>query len=339
MKRFTKICLILAAVFMVCGLGAAAAGYMGGAFRDIEKTSHTASGKKEVLDVPAKGLTQLNVDLSSEDVLLVPSTDGDLHIEYIPSPNREYEYGKDPAGEDAYYFSSSSEFGLGWRNLLQLHFSWDDDSVPVTVYLPENFSVTLETASGDVEARGISASTLQISTTSGEIDLSPADAEGLYLSTVSGDMEVTGGTVAQDAAFSSTSGDMELSDFSVAGSFSCTSTSGEIDVTSVTVESESPDAAYLSAISGDITLESAVIRGGLSLSTTSGEISLEPATVFGDITAESTSGDVHLNLTGAPPHRSSISTTSGDTHVSGCNDSAEHVVSVSTTSGEIDIRD
>ena len=339
MKRFTKICLILAAVFMVCGLGAAAAGYIGGAFRDIEETSHTVSGKKEVLDVPAKDLAELNMDLSSEDVLLVPSTDGALHIEYVPRPNREYEYGKGPADGNTYYFSSSSEFGLGWRNLLQLHFSWGQDSIPVTVYLPKTLSVTLETVSGDVEARGISASTLQITTTSGEIDLSPADAEGLYLSTVSGDMEVAGGTVTQDASFSSTSGDMELSDFSVAGSLSCTTTSGEIDVTSITVESEKPDAAYLSAISGDITLESAVIQGGLSLSTTSGEISLEPATVFGDITAESTSGDVHLNLTGAPPHRSSISTTSGDTHVSGCDDGAEHAVSVSTTSGEIDIRD
>jgi hypothetical protein len=76
------------------------------------------------------------------------------------------------------------------------------------------------------------------------------------------------------------------------------------------------------------------------LTTVSGDVGLDPATVFGNITVQSTSGDIFLNLVGAPPHQvDEISSLSGERFVYGCDDGGEYIISVTSTSGDIVVRD
>lgn len=84
MKRFTKLCLILAAVLTICGLGAAAAGYAGGAIRDIRSSASLPAGEAETIDVSAENLGRVEFRLTSEYVTIFPSQDGNLHVEYTP---------------------------------------------------------------------------------------------------------------------------------------------------------------------------------------------------------------------------------------------------------------
>lgn len=335
MKRFTKSCLIIGAVLLVIGCIVAAVGYTTGALRDI-RAPRSAPTSVETLDIPAEKLTMLNMTLTSEDVNFHPSRDGDLHIEYPVREDVTYDYGTNGT---AYEFHSSNA-GHGWHWFrLELGF-WQRDDSTVNVYLPKTMGVQLSTTSGDVLAQNLSAGQIDISTISGEIELQNLTSGDLDAISTSGSLTLGGGTVSGNAAFSSTSGEIEVTGIDISGKLSCNTTSGEIDLGSVTVASQKKDAADLSSISGDISLVTVTIKGGLDLSTTSGEIDLEPATVYGDIDAESTSGDVSLILTEAPAHRiDHTSSTSGGISVTGGDENGAHGISVSTTSGEIEIRD
>lgn len=337
MKRFTKLCLILGVSFLLCGMAVAAAGYVGGAARDIkdQRVSNRTPAATETLDVPAEQLTTLNMSLTSEDVNFHPSRDGDLHIEYPVRKDVTYEYGAD--GVTYEFYSSNSGHGWHW---FRLEFGFWNREDTVNVYLPKNMSVQLSTTSGDILAQNLAAELLSFSAISGEIDLQTFTAQSLTAETTSGEITVNNGTTSAGAHFSSTSGTVELMNTNIASSLYCSTTSGEISLGSVTVESKETDAASLSSISGDIDLEDVNIHGGLGLSTTSGEIDLAPATVYGDIDAESTSGDVTLDLVDAPKHRiNHTSSTSGGISVTGGDEQGDFGISVSTTSGEIEIRD
>ena len=337
MKRFTKLCLILGAVLLACGLVVSAAGYVGGAVRDIknQRISNRTPTTMETLDVPAGKLELLDISLSSEDVNFYPSKDGDLHIEYPIRENVTYEY-RD-TGKTYQFYSSNS--GRGWH-WFRLEFGfWNREDI-VNVYLPEGMGVELSTTSGDVLAQNLGAGQIDISTISGEIELQNLTAGDFGANSTSGSITLGDGTIAGNACFSSTSGEIEVTNTNISGTISCNTTSGEIDLSSVTVASQEKDAAGLSSISGDISLATVTIQGGLDLSTTSGEIDLEPATVYGDIDAESTSGDVTLDLVDAPKHRiDHTSSTSGGISVTGGDEAGKFGISVSTTSGEIEIRD
>lgn len=335
MKRFTKLCLCFGAALLILGLGVSAAGYVSGAVRDI-KAPRSAPTSTETLDISAKDLNFLNISLSSEDVNFYPSQDENLHIVYPVREDVTYEYGAD--GRTYEFYSSNSSRSWNWFRI-ELGF-WQRDDAQVSVYLPQGMGVQLNTTSGDVTAQNLAADLVSISTISGEIELGSFSADTLTATSTSGEIDVNYGTIAAGVHCSSTSGHIELINTDISTSLYCSTTSGEVDLQGVTIGSTTRDAADLNSISGDLSLENVIIQGGLSLSTTSGEIDLAPATVFGDIDAESTSGDVSLNLVGAPAHRiDHTSSTSGGISVTGGDENGAYGISVSTTSGEIEIRD
>lgn len=335
MKRFAKVCLILAAVFLVCGAAVAAVGYGTGARADLTQPRRVGPGSEETLQIP--DVNALSLDLTAEDVLLLPSDSGDLTIEYIPQEGKKYQYGveKTADGGSAYCFTSTTENS----HLFSFRFDPWLDSSPVTVYLPQGLDLTINTISGSIQGQAIAAGTVALSATSGSFQLSDSAAASLTTSSSSGSVTLRGVDVSGDLALETTSGDMELSNVTVSGALRCGATSGSIDLEHVTVEAQGANAVKLSASSGDVELENAVIRGGLTVCTTSGEIELSESAVYGAIDMNSTSGDVSVSLRDAPAHRAVVSTNSGERHVSGCDDSGEQPISVTTTSGDISIRD
>lgn len=342
MKRFTKLCLILGAVLFVLGLGVSAAGYASGAITDLRDTGNTAPGNTEILDIPTNGLVMLDMDLVSEDVTFLPSSDGNLHIEYIPNQNYKYEYGLERSSttqEDTYYFRSSGDVGsFQWSNLMQ--FRWADNADRITVYLPEYLSVSVETTSGDISTQNITAGTLHAATASGEILLQSISVETLELSSSSGDVTAGQSAVSGNVSISTVSGETKAENLSTVGTLHIKSTSGEVELSSVSVDAAGDAAVELSAISGNLSLENVSIQGNARFFTTSGDIVLEPAAIYGNIYAESSSGNVSLELTDAPPHRmGTVASHSGSVSIQGGDERSTHTISVSTTSGDIDIWD
>lgn len=333
MKRFTKICLILGAALVLLGIGVSLAGYASGSLTGGLRPDRSGSATSERLDIPAEGLSALALNLSSEDVTVLPSPDGALHIEYAVTKDRTYEHGE----KGGAYCFASSDAGFG---LFRFHFGfWDDDVPPVQIYLPKDFGLSVETASGDVLLQNIQVKTMVISTVSGDSDVSNFSADTLSVSSTSGEIEATGGAVEGSASFSAVSGDLELSNLTISQALSCSTTSGEIDLTGSEITSES-ETSMFSSVSGDILLSNTTVQGGLSFSTTSGEVQLNPAAVYGDIEANTTSGDIYVRLVEAPAHRiGSVNSSSGNEDISGVSDSGDAAISVDTTSGEIYIRD
>ncbi len=340
MKRFSRLCLIVGAVCLAAGAVLSAVGCAAGAIGDIRTSP---AGTEETLDVPAEQLTQLNISLSSEDVLLQPSPDGDLHISYTPQEDRDYRCELTDSAQDGtqtYSFSSTLlSSGVQWPDLLKIQI-WSNSSYPtVTIYLPEQVSVHVATTSGDVRAQNITAAALQLSTTSGDVFLSEFSVLNLDASATSGDVTLRDGTLDGNATLSTASGETELAGLEIGGALQCGSTSGDMELSAVTVASAVSGAVRCDTASGDISMETVSTLGGLSLNSTSGDISLEAATVCRDIYAESTSGDISIHLAGAPAHRADTSTHSGSVEVSGCDSSGPYVLSVSTTSGDIHLVD
>ncbi len=316
MKRFIKICLLTAAILVVCGIAVSIIGYALGAFRDIRSASTPENGKTEYIEYAAANISEVRIALSCENVAVSPSRDDSIHIEYTPRENIKYTHElKSSAndGKDILVFRSSNTH-LGF-SIFSIHFA-DEYQNAVRVSLPEGLHLQVETVSGEIDLNTLTAGNTVLSSTSGEISLTNLSADSLSLSSTSGDMECVGSRVTGDLRCSTTSGEIELEQVDVCG-----------------------QKAVFGSVSGDIALTNSTVAGELTLSTTSGEVELEQTSAGQDISVGTVSGDVSLWLIG-PRHRvDSIDTVSGEISVSGCDDSAPYGISVSTTSGEIEIID
>jgi DUF4097 and DUF4098 domain-containing protein YvlB len=182
--------------------------------------------------------------------------------------------------------------------------------------------IALGTVSGDVRADELSGD-LTVETTSGEVRLSDVSGS-LQVGTISGDVRLEDGQV-NGAVVNTTSGEIELDGIS-----------GKID---------------LSTVSADITVSEGR-DGRLKLETTSGEIAYDGSLASdGTNQVSSISGDVKLRLPEDSPFQLDASSVSGDISsefdltgggtgrrsLSGTANGGGPALTVSTTSGEIDI--
>ena len=336
MKRFTKICLIAAAVLLLCGIGASAAGYIAGARRDIKTTVHASNQSAETIDLPGDSIGAARFFLTYDDVIVVPSKDSMLHVEYTPEDGHTYSYELTEAAQNgSQCFTFRSSDNVHGFHLFSVNFAgWSQEST-VRISLPAHMSLEIETASGEIALKSMTVQEATLSTTSGDIFVEALSCGPLSVSTTSGEMDLMGCSVAALSA-SSTSGDLECSGCAISGEAVISTTSGEIDLEQATI-SEGPGS--FSSVSGDISLSRSECHGKLDFSTTSGEIELEQVLAELDLDAETISGDVAIALCGGAPHRVATSTVSGAVSVSGDDSGGMHQITVSTTSGGIEIRD
>lgn len=298
MKKFTKIFVILGVVLCICGSAVTAAGYLGGGFRELSGrvspriTAVSSPQGQETLTFSPDEIDRLEFRLSSEDIVLRPSDDGQIHIRYSKRDDVTYQ-----AYTEQSVNSGSKNTLIFTRNvdsdssqLFYFGFHYESDTPDVQVALPKGLSVNITTASGDVELNGISAADLSVATVSGEVDLSQVQTESLTLGTASGDMDLEQTTVSGETSLETTSGEMELEDCTLNRAVACSSVSGDL--------------------SGH-----AIISGDITIGTTSGDVELDltgsPAHSAGNIST--TSGE--QNLQGLQPKSDyyvNISTVSGD---------------------------
>ncbi len=301
MKGKTWLLISILCIALGIGLFLASGVRSGGDLNDVlSDAGYSQRVTRKTYEV-TESFRNISVEESSEDVQLLPSTDGRCRVTCGETDRCSYtvKVEKDTltvVRED----DESVHFGFTLYN----------ESVPLCIYLPEKSyqALSVSCTSGDVEAAGFSFDTAEIRTTSGEVELRAITVKALSVSC--------------------TSGDLFLEELSCSGEAKLHSASGEIRA-----ESCSLGSLELSSTSGDVELIRVVCTGDAKAETTSGEITLT------DVGAASfdlscTSGDVEGSVLG--PVDFIVNTVSGDVRtVGGVRGAAP--CRVHTTSGSVDL--
>ena len=181
----------------------------------------------------------------------------------------------------------------------------------VRLLLPDHLEqINLQTASGDVEATGLSQKNLSLFTSSGDVELTGCTADSVHIHTTSGDVEASGCTFG-DVQLNTTSGDMELNIH--ADQVTANTTNGDMELSGqlgwlklntvngdVNVEVEGPgfEGTITNTVSGDVSftlprdmvpcMETATVSGSVSFTShdRTSPIPLRINTVSGDISVD-----------------------------------------------------
>lgn len=275
MKRSTRVCLLLAAVLLVLGIALAVVGCVLGAVDDILAGTND-DAQQTSLPFSPENIQGIQLELTSDDIIILPSNDGNLHVSYPSRGNYAYDMESDiKTGQNTLVLYQLPDEGAF---LSHFSFSFVQKAGTVTVELPEGYagSITCSVTSGDISAEGVSLGQVQVSTSSGDAELTGCTITGsAELSSVSGEIELEDCVLSDTLDLSSTSGDIGLESTAVAGNLTADSISGDISL----LFSGSPKHRFeaLSTVSGGISTFGGDPNGqnSISASTTSGDIYIE----------------------------------------------------------------
>lgn len=306
MKKPTKIALITASVFILCGLAFCVASV---AVSDGDWKVYQTDGSyvRKELTFKTDGISAIRLSDLSADVRFEKSVDDDLHITYYESEKSFYDIGTSSDGT----LSITYHINRKWYDYIGLHINFQDHTTVISV--PDGFS-------GDISAK----------LSSGDIQIAGFMLDGdLTAESTSGDVRMSDFICTGDMKIQQTSGDFKGRKLSSA-SLSLKHTSGDIEIDSL-------EAGWLSltSVSGDIEVENSEILSDCTLHSTSGELSLSDMQIGGRLTCESTSGDIAVERVSLV--EASLSSTSGNIHATILGTSADYRVEAKTTSGRIRI--
>ncbi len=265
---------------------------------------------------------RIDVFDTSGDIDILPSPDGEIHIEHTASDRWHYDISgeetvtvrriKNDPGEDTVSFDI---FGRKFSVTIPNFNRAFSDELRLKLLLPAGSSVAVNVnaASGDVECREVALDGLNVKLADGDVTVENVTAVGkISLNTASGDMELRG-LSAPEISVNSASGDLDLGDVKTA-SLSLRSVSGDVDGQEIAVTEK----LNATAVSGDITLALCVPCLSVQL--------------------DAVSGDVELQLPGSDSLYTVVTrSNSGDARVSGQALNGPNMVRVKTMSGDIDV--
>lgn len=195
----------------------------------------------------------------------------------------------------------------------------DDKDKQLTLELPKNITLTVQSTSADISADTLEQKSVTLSTVSGEIEAGALAAGEVDISSTSGRQSL-GSVTADKANLSTVSGELLVGQATVRGEVSCSTTSG-----SIRFEGLEANAADMGTVSGAVEL--GVLRCPSTLvDTTSGKVSLTlPANTGASVEYSSTSGELRTALPW---------TAEGDLMVFG---DGGYQICVGTVSGDLEI--
>jgi DUF4097 and DUF4098 domain-containing protein YvlB len=259
--------------------------------------------------VEARGLKGLRVENPRGLVQVSPSRDGRIHLTALKlttsrMSSQAQEFARGTRVETStesgrfvvrVHYPQRQTLHASLSQLFRGEFDLPHAEVRLSLEVPSNLPIDLETASGDLETRGMTGP-LSLQTTSGDIEVH-ATAAFLSIVTTSGNVMASG---LGRAHVLSVSGDVTLD--SARGPLDIRTTSGDINL------SGAADSLSLSSVSGDIQVDRA--PRGLDAGTTSGSIVVD-GLAGGLVRLRSTSGDVRFGLDRSL-RRADVSTVSGE---------------------------
>ncbi|MBQ4191480.1 MAG: DUF4097 family beta strand repeat protein [Clostridiales bacterium] len=311
MSKVTKVVLIVGGAMVALGIVFSVLGFM--VFRNTyRKDSSKAPEKNEV--VISDSFTNIEVSEISDEVIIKPSEDGEVKVEYYDYDEIVHEV--DVKGDTLTVEVKDIHGGEPWWTRIQFGFDLEriinnsDYDTQTVIYLPEDSygSLKVNTVSGEIEVpEKYAFNDVAINTTSGSITCD---------CTVTGDIEI--GTVSGEITFSSVN----------SNKFKASSTSGSVKLSNAKVSG----AVTIDTVSGEIILND-VESGSLNTNSVSGEVTFTNLT-SDDVNIDTTSGEVSGTITG--DHEYDIDTVSGDISLPS-DIKGEAMVNISTVSGDVEI--
>ncbi len=290
---------------------------------DRESPGSARKAGVEKLAFRSSEVQSLSINDTSGDVRVLPSPDGDIHVEYVNSAQWRYEAELVGAELSVRRVRTGSGDGSVDFNVFGKKFSVTlpnmgglfESSLRLTVMLPAGtcINTSVNIASGSVEVSDICVRALYVKSASGDISVENVTGEGkVSLITASGDIEVERLT-SPELTVSTVSGDVDVNGLNCA-SFGVKTVSGDMDL----LEINATRRVNLYSVSGDTDINLAIPCAELS--------------------AESVSGDVSIELPGFESlYTVNVRTRSGDTNINGAACAGPNTVSVRSVSGDVDI--
>ena len=316
MSAFKK-WLIVAAVLIVAGIvvcGASAT------FVKFDFTQfNTVEQELNRYDVDGD-FKDIKVNVDTEDVKLVPVTDGKCYVECLEEKGSHHIVGVN--GDTLTIEREKGETHF-------VFFAINTESPRVTVYLPKDRydSLTVESSTGDMNIPGdFVFGNIELTTDTGHIECEASSQGSIRLKASTGDMELENIT-AKDLNLESSTGDMDIDSVAVSGDVYIKVSTGEVKLRKVTC-------VGLTTIgsTGDIELIDTVASGDMNIERDSGEVSFDASdaaniyvkTTTGEVTGklltekifltETDTGDVSVPKT-ASGGRCEITTDTGDIEI------------------------
>ena len=297
MKTSKKIALITAGACLVLGAAVSVSAFASMDF-DFNKLDTVKKVTNEV--VIEDNFNSINIDDSSSDIKILPSTDNKCRIEFYEYLNESH---TTKIENNTLYIEC--EDGGSWMNHFHL---FNFRSPYVEVHLPEKEynSLNIKISSGDITVdESFSFKNADCECSSGDIDFY-ADADILDVQTTSGDVKLSG-VKADTINTNCTSGDM---------------TTNGVQCKSISAQ----------CTSGDIELKSVVSSGGFMVQTSSGDIELK-ACDGQKIELEASSGDIEGSL--LTEKRFHAESSSGDVSTPANDSPTKSECRAKTSSGDI----
>ena len=273
MSKVTKVVLIVGGAMVALGIVFSVLGFM--VFRNAGFKNGSSKKPEQNVVVISDSFTNIEVSEISDEVIIKPSEDGEVKVEYYDYDEIVHEV--DVKGDTLTVKVKDIYGGEPWWTRIQFGFDLEriinnsDYDTRTVIYLPEDSygSLKVNTVSGEVEVpEKYAFNDVAINTTSGSITCD---------CTATGDIEI--GTV---------SGEIILNDVE-SGSLNTNSVSGDVMFTNLTT-----DDVNIDTTSGEV---SGTITGDheYDVDTVSGDISL-PAAIKGEamVNISTVSGDVDI---------------------------------------------
>jgi lia operon protein LiaG len=284
---------ILALIFLVVLLVLFISGKVNfSTFFPIEKQIVLLERTENLADI-----TDIQMDLSSMDVVIVPTDSDEIKITYRGPESRKDDVDLTVSVEDGTLsFTQDQQFFS--------FFFWEFTPRVLEISLPIDYSagINLENSSGDTSFTGSYQLTdFTSKVTSGDIRIENMDCDVFNVRGSSGDIHL-GQVTSDEVGIYVASGDVTAD--AITGDGSIGSTSGDLSITSLSgiVEVE--------VTSGDIRISS--LSGSGTVYCTAGDVTVSVAEASGDLSVQTISGDLRLNLLHNVSYFISAKCTSGE---------------------------
>lgn len=275
MNKTTKTIVIIAAVMIVAGMALCIIAFSTADW-NINKLYSLVNAyddpqyKEQEYHIPAIGLNHLEVDIVSDNVIILPHTENDIRV--ICRDTQYYTYRVETSGSTLYIDYYKPDSWLGFINLIPRI-----TPANVEIWLPETFftggNIDLELISGDISMENIRGNILHAETVSGNIKMNSCHIGQISWDTVSGETiftdctgvvpkgETTSGDIQiRDCAFNrmilhTVSGDIKAALLGESQDYRIETKSISGDIKKDRGNAQAEQLIYLETVSGDIDLQ------------------------------------------------------------------------------------
>ena len=310
-KTKRRLLVSLAIILAACLIFVALISLLGGGFgAKYETVTHDITERVD----------GISIDVSTADVTVALSEDGEVRVECVELKNLIYDVTVEGGTLEVTELDERR-----WYEHLLIGFA----APKITVYLPEGEygDLAVEASTADVEiCADLTFDSISVTVSTGDVTCLASAYEDATIETSTGDVTVSGIT-AESLTLTASTGDVTVNGASVQGGVSVEVTTGNTKITDLGCASLATEGS-----TGDVTLTRVVARGNFDVTCTTGDVELESCD-GGEIEIETSTGSVRGSLKTAKTFIAKSSTGSIDLP----DTAGIGICRITTTTGNINI--